>query len=285
MIPNKENTCAIIVTYNPGDDFQRNISIINNQVNHIIIIDNNSANKNFIRELKRLYPAISIVENANNIGIAGALNIGIKTAIKHHFQWVLQLDQDSLPDTNMVEALNKTLHSTDLSQTAMIGVNYRSGGKNMLKNSSEEIINVSTLITSGSFINTEIFTKAGDYRTDFFIDAVDFEYSLRLRKLKYQLLLVTQPLMSHAIGELKTLNLGLFQLRSTNHNALRRYYRTRNTMLLTRMYFTAFPGWILKYLFFLALSIILIILVDNNKGEKLKSVLKGLKDGIFAKRK
>ena len=285
MSLNIQNICAVVITYNPGDDFLKNISAISKQVNQIIIIDNSSANKNFIREIRRMHPSIILVENATNIGIAGALNIGVKTAIRLQFHWALQLDQDSLLNANMIEVVCKTFLSTDLSRTAMIGVNYSNGGKNMLKNSRKEIIEVSTLITSGSFINTEVFVKAGDYRSDFFIDAVDFEYSLRLRKQQYQLLLVTQPLMSHAIGELKTLNLGLFKLHSTNHNALRRYYRARNTMLLTRMYFTSFPGWILKYLFFFMLSILLIILVDNNKGDKLKSILKGLKDGIFAKRK
>ena len=108
-----------------------------------------------------------------------------------------------------------------------------------------------------------------------FIDSVDFDFVLRVRK-KYRVLCVNQPLIYHELGSPIT----KYGITSSNHNAIRRYYMSRNHLLISKRYWKNYPLWVLKknVLFFCA--IIKMILVENNIKEKLLHTVQGLRDAF-----
>src|SRR5215216_2553385 len=92
---------AVIVSYNPGDEFPENVHAILEQVATVIIVDNGSESTSLLEKAAEL-PRVEVIYNAGNLGIANALNQGFERAISEGFEYVLTFDQDSRPMPWMV---------------------------------------------------------------------------------------------------------------------------------------------------------------------------------------
>lgn len=91
--------CAGIVTYNPDEvRLRENIEAVLPQVEKIYIVDNASANRDGIKSLLRALPdaRIDLISNAENTGIAHALNQLLAASAAGGYDWLLTLDQDSV---------------------------------------------------------------------------------------------------------------------------------------------------------------------------------------------
>lgn len=87
------NTCVGIVTYNP--DIQRlleNISAILLQTTQVIVVDNGSVNISEIQSACSTIQNLTLAKNAENKGIAKALNQLCKMAMGYGYGWILLLD-------------------------------------------------------------------------------------------------------------------------------------------------------------------------------------------------
>lgn len=269
-IINKFNTCIVIVTFNPDLDFVTNLERHIEIVKKIIIVDNNS---NICLESiipNEFLDKISVIHSETNNGIAWALNIGIKEAIKLDFEWIITFDQDSLPNINLLE--NYTLILNNEKNIGLIGTQFSLKENDYYKISWKDSL---TVITSGTLHPINIFNKIGFYNEKLFIDGVDFDFALRVKLAGYRVIRIDQPLLEHKLGT----PVKKFGLESSNHNLIRRYYYSRNHVFLTKTYLTLFPMWIVKKNFFFLTSILTLIIVEDNVFEKLRTVLKGIKDG------
>lgn len=77
------NICCIIVTYNIDNEFEKCFHAIKDQVDKVIIVDNGS-NKDTLNYLDKINGEynIKLIKNKQNMGIAYALNQGVKYALK-----------------------------------------------------------------------------------------------------------------------------------------------------------------------------------------------------------
>ena len=100
----KNSVCCVIVTYNIGERFYSCYNAIAKQVEKVIIVDNGSNQEtiSIIKKLSENQNTISIF-NKENLGIASALNIGIKRALDEGFQWILTMDNDSIATNDMIK--------------------------------------------------------------------------------------------------------------------------------------------------------------------------------------
>jgi rhamnosyltransferase len=118
--------CAIVVTYHPDRELPARMHRILRQIGSLIVVDNGSSDEE-TRMLRMMAanPRIDLVLNADNLGVASALNIGIARAAARGFEWVLLLDQDSVPRDDMVQQL-ETVRAAypSPSQLAVIGSNF-----------------------------------------------------------------------------------------------------------------------------------------------------------------
>ena len=277
------NICCIIITYNPDDRLLGLINTLNSQVDKIIIVDNNSNRFGLVLQADESNELL-LIRNKENFGIAKALNQGVSEAIKMKYDWVITFDQDSTPYNNIIEIISNVYELyPDKSKIGAIGVNA-------LNSKSERYYNVSGsqqycerdyLITSGCLISVSAFIEIGGFREDFFIDNVDLEYSLRLRKHGKISLITNACGMMHEAGAVIIKKRFGISISTTNHNITRRYYMARNHVILSKEYFLKFPYFILKTNYFFFLSLIKLIISDDNKKLKIKSSLKGIKDGIL----
>lgn len=283
---NKYSIYAIIVSYEPNSSLVRLYESIKGQVDEIVIIDNNSSNTESIRILKELeIKNISIIYNKENLGVASALNQGVKVAIDKKYKWILTLDQDSefLPTTykSLLESY-ETLEDKDKTMIIAPKTIERINLKNNNSSGSANVVwnDVILNLTSGSLIKTEAFDKVGLFDDKLFIEQVDNDFCYRLIKNKYKIKVAQNINFIQEIGSAKKICGCIVR----NHNPERKYYLSRNVAIMLKRYFFTAPYTTLRY--FLGGTIfgwIKILLFEKDKCKKILSGFKGFIDGVFKK--
>jgi len=286
--PHKETICAVYVTYHPDANLPERMGRIARQVGHIVIVDNHS-DEEAVHMLRALCQAenAELIENKENLGIAAALNQGVTRAIELGYSWALTLDQDSWPEPRLVDALDKIYAShPEREKVKMIGSNYILPATGHMAfepgSTTPSFIETECVITSGSLMSLKAFEEVGPFREDFFIDQVDDEYCLRLRSYGYKVLISSKPLMIHSCGNV-SIRKHLWREVCSNHSPLRRYYITRNRLILYRIYACKEPYWVKHSLRTMLGEIRLIILCEDRKIKKLLAILLGILHAILGR--
>ncbi|MFA6687247.1 MAG: glycosyltransferase family 2 protein [Desulfuromonas sp.] len=244
------NSCAVIVTYNPDiPTLKACINATATQVDKIYVVDNASSIS--FEDCLAGYAAVETICLAENMGIAAGFNVGIRRAREAGYRYLLFLDQDSIPPPNLVEKYLDTfehLHS-NAQPVAALGPRYRDPRNGHTSNfvrfswfrnryikleSGNDHVKADFLISSGSFYPIEIFDKVGLFEEDLFIDHVDTEWFLRAKALGYTCIGVWDAVMEHCLGE-GSIRMWFLRWRDHPlHKPFRLYFITRNSLLLYR---------------------------------------------------
>ena len=274
------NTFALVVTYNPEIQVFELLDKLKQQFNKILVIDNNSSNKQSIIDYCLLEPnIIEFYGNDINVGLAKALNQGCQQGIKYGFSWVVTFDQDTFVLSNLFQIQKDVyLNYPNKELIGAIGSNYNKKIENFKTNLNYE--EKDYLITSGTLYSLSLLSQLGMFREDLFIDNIDIEYSLRLSKNNKKSLLAKTVGMIHSPGDVISKNFLVFSLTSSNHNFIRRYYMSRNHFIIFKLYIFSHPYFIVKASYFFILSIFKVFLIENGRYKKIKFSFKGLLDGI-----
>jgi rhamnosyltransferase len=231
----------------------------------------------------------TVIRNGKNLGIATALNQGVRWAAEKGYQWVLTLDHDTVVDANMIDTLVAAHDACDFSgELAIVAANFRHAVNNRALDDFRGDGNgaykeIEAAITSGSLTSVKAFREVGGFRDDFFLDCVDFEYCLRARQRGFRIILTRNTLMDHSIGELTEHWLLWGTVVTTNYNPIRHYFMARNILLMARQYMVEEPWWLLHALWVRAKSPIGICLFEDRVGAKLRFYALGIFDGLRGK--
>ena len=281
-----ETISAVIIAYNDYAAVQRCIESIKNKVSAICVVDNSTISNKFVYDSKE----IIYIKNKTNVGLGMAQNIGIKEVLKLQTDWILLLDQDSIVEKNMLDnMLNSFYAANDKSIEEIVPVVYdkniskylpsliftKFGLKKIFTPDKDTFIDFQ--IASGSLFRKDIFEKAGFMDEDFFIDYIDFDYCFRLRSLNYKILLSKHALLFHSLGE-KSSRAGINFIQ---HSSIRIFYQVKNRLILMKRYKKTFPYFIISESRNLILKFFKIIILEDQKKEKLKNFFKGLFSGLF----
>jgi rhamnosyltransferase len=255
--------CSVIITYNPDVNLYNLIErLISNGI-YIIVVDNNS---NFIDEYKiGAFNNLYFLKNNINYGIAKALNQGVEIAYEKGFQWVLTFDQDTrvLPEFSdiLFEVLNEVPFQKKIGAIGLNAIDVDS--QVYYKSKTNDLYFYKDyLITSGCLICVDSFYKVGKFDEDLFIDNVDLDYSMRLRKIGMKLLITKKIGMIHKPGNSINIKYLGLNIESSNHNSTRRYYMARNNVILTKKYLFMAPYFIVKMNFFFFVAMFKMLLVE-----------------------
>lgn len=260
------------------------------------VVDNGSPAENLLTVEPQIDGSkLSLLRNSTNLGIATALNRGIRLLAAEGFDWVVTFDQDSEIKAGFLAAQLATLASRENpDKVAMIGANRIDPDTEAHRwlrptksfpyfervNCHEASQGVTLVITSGTMTNIVIFNELGGFRDELFIDLVDFEYCLRARQRGYAILVSCEAELVHKVGDqTQRKALGL-TLSSTHHSPLRRYYLFRNSIHLMRQYGRIHRHWLIYQILALCEIVLGIVVSETGKWGKLRACWIGFRDGL-----
>lgn len=285
-LPSQEDICAIIITYNPDNEFPKRLSLVAPQVGHVVIVDNHSSEDSLISFKNAVNGKVELIENPANLGIAVALNKGVRRASEMGFKWVLTLDEDSILDEDMIDRLIDVVRiHPKPEEIGVIGSNARSKISNQLAmrygDSDKTYFEEKTVISSGSLIPVRVYNTVGPFRDDFFIEGVDLEYCLRVRKHGFKVYCTRDALMTHSGGRGEEHKFFGRAVLVTNHLPWRYHLIVRNFVAIVRMYLFRETSWVLGSSMNFVKVFVKITAFEENKLRKYAAIARGLKDGLF----
>lgn len=289
--------CSIIVLYNPAPSVFDNILACAEQSHRVVLVDNGSrpeAIESLRRKLNNIHN-LSWIINGDNLGIASALNIGVKMAKLESYKWVATFDQDSkIPRGFMEKMLEAYYIFPENSKVRIISPLYRddttrkiiSAADNRIydtNNSELSIRNIKTTITSGNIISTDLFDEIGYFDDQLFIDMVDHDFCLRCVSNGLEIIETNSAILNHNLGEPKQFQVFGRKITSTNHSSVRRYYMMRNRIYLYKKHHSHLDWILTDASIFFTRDIPKIVLFEDDKLEKLVAIFKGMVDGCTGK--
>lgn len=238
--------CGVIVTYQPcSERLAELVRAVRPQLTALLIVDNGSDFD--FTDLRALHQC-EVIELGDNLGIAKAQNDGIMRARTLGADYVLLLDQDSIPAPDMVATLVRA--HVDLAssgqQIAAVGPSYvdpRQGEAAVFvdldglklrrreRKAEDKVAEADFLIASGCLIAMSTLDRVGLMVEELFIDYVDVEWGLRARSDGYLSFGVYAAKMEHALGDEW---ISFRNRRVPLRSPLRHYYHIRNAVWLSR---------------------------------------------------
>lgn len=276
---NSLKVAGVVVLYNPTDEDISNIDTYIDDVDVLYVVDNTKDKKNDHRLPKN--KKIKYIFNNKNLGIAEALNIASKEAIKEKYEWILTMDQDTRFEDKVIENVKKEILRINVENIAIVTPWHNT--KLKTEKNKEQIDYPLDVMTSGNFLNLNIYQKLGGFKDWLFIDGVDMEYCLNLNKNGYKIMRLNNYEMKHNLGNIVYRKFLWKDLLITNHSAMRRYYQCRNYHYIRDMYISNYREYC-EILVKLKSIIVGIIFFENNKLEKLKAIYKGYRDYKLGKK-
>lgn len=264
---------GMVTFYNPSKENINNILKYIDGLDKLYIVDNSSINN---LDLIPKNPKLKYLPNCDNLGIARALNIASLKAINDGYKWLLTMDQDSELTLDVLNKLKDFVLNNNTSNIGIISP-YHDIVTHEKKNNIA-IEEVDTVMTSGNLLNLDIYMKIGGFKDWFFIDNVDLEYCLNLKKNGYKVIRLNNVIMKHNLGNVSIHKFFGKKCICSNHNAIRRYYMIRNLFYLNDLYGNDFKEYC-KFLFNNQKGQVkYVIFFEKDKINKLKMMYKGYRD-------
>lgn len=230
----RENIYAVVVWYHPTAAMRANIDSYIGHVRHVVIVDNSEENN---EALTHDLPAnCTYLPMGKNKGIASALNKGCRAAFQQGAQWVLTMDQDSCWEEEQLKTYFRLANAYPaIGQTGVFSPrqDYISHFREYEQVYEEKI----AVMTSGCLLSREGFAATGGFRDELFIDEVDNEYCMHIRRKGMKVVVINHAFLAHELGELRTIRImGIWKKEYIDHAPFRFYYMTRNILFLNYLY-------------------------------------------------
>jgi rhamnosyltransferase len=272
--------CGALILYNPESSVVKNVQSFIGNIAELLVVDNSDViQPSTIEELQKL-PKVTYINNRGNMGIANALNMAASIAYNKKFQWLLTMDQDSsFIDGGLSLLINDLQISFSLYPNVALITPYHNVVDSFEKETDAKagLHSITSCMTSGNIIDLEVWKSVGGFEEKLFIDYVDHEYCLRLKKFGKTIIQDDNVALNHKLGDVKTFKF-LGRRTASHHNYIRRYYITRNRLYLLNQYFSYQPRLAFRELYGLFAETVKILMQERDKLKKLKSTFRGVKD-------
>lgn len=223
-----------------------------------------------------------------NRGLGAAYNAFRHLAKARDSEFLLLLDQDSIPEPGMAAALMATHHRLVAcgENPAVVGPQpiAAEGEKMRLPTASrqggDEPRRMSFVISSGSLIRLSALAAIGDFRSDYFIDAIDIEWCLRAAAAGYSIWVDPAVSMNHQLGQgVISLPLGLLL---TNQPPRRLYTYVRNQLAMLRLRHVP-ARYKVKFLVSLPIRLAAHLAHHRFSADCAAALINGLRDGALGR--
>lgn len=289
--PAATRICAVMVVYNPDSTLEQNIRALLNEVPNLIVVDNCSepSIRSRIANLSATCN-FEVIWNRDNIGLAAGLNIGIQCALANEqYQWIATFDQDSRVSSGFSTAMLAAQAACPFrDKVAMIAPHHllssevgdETVGEETLPHDGLQFREITVALQSGSLFRGSVLQGVGSFDESFFIDYVDFDFCLRLRKHGFRIIEAIVATIYHRVGTPTRHTFLGMACTVFNHSPLRRYYAARNRLRVYRRYLLSDPRWIGHDMWSWFKEIVKLGLFETNRLEKLAYMVRGGWDAL-----
>ena len=262
-----------VIVYHPPPTLIDNIKSFIDSVDLLIIINNGDWD---LSTICNLFPRkkIQILNFPNNIGVASGLNKAAEVSINNQIDYLLFMDQDSFALDDVIGKYIDYLGNNQIQNLGLLSPIY------LYKDYKAKSFNgrfreVKFALTSGSFLCLETYKKVGAFLDKLFIDYIDFEYCLRLKKNGYKIVQLNDVFIQHNLGKIVGRKILFKQISVTHHSPERYYYRTRNRFYVYQNYFLYSPSFVVKDLVVFINELVKIIFYEKEKVKKFRMIIFG----------
>ncbi len=280
---NPRGLCAVIITFRPQASVLENVAKVRTQVDGLVVVDNGSAAELLspLQAAARRWD-FTVIENEVNMGIAAALNTGVRWAKAQGFAYVLLFDQDSTVADGFSAAMLAEFEShPQRDRLAVVTPSQveRSTGLMRVQRWAKDGGPL-VAITSGSLIPMEVFDQCGWFQEELIIDCVDHEFCLRARSQGYTLTECRRAVLEVAVGSaVRHRAFGLI-ISARHYSARRRYYMTRNRLVMVLRFWSQEPAWCCRALQDIVQDAIKVVLVEEEPWNKTRHTARGIYDAL-----
>jgi len=205
---------GVVVFYNPESNVESNVASYLKYVDVLYVVDNSINDNSSL--LKRHSAKIKYISNKRNLGIAKALNIAAKNAIKDGYDWLLTMDQDSRFEAKELKKMISFIKTNDTSRLGLISPWHKTK-YNFLK-PEVKVEKIIIVMSSGNIVSLKAYKKVGGWKDWMFIDSVDIEFCMNLNVHNYDVIRLNYIDLEHNLGDIQVKKLLFKKFTSSNHN-------------------------------------------------------------------
>ncbi|MFC1656345.1 glycosyltransferase family 2 protein [Patescibacteria group bacterium] len=260
----------------------------------IIVVDNNSKDKNEPEIIKSHFPKIQLIKLNSNLGFSGGNNLGIKLALKNNADFIVLLNNDTVAEPNfLLETLKYVEDNPDVSIISPLIYTYDqptkiwfSYGDYYKTFASIKAVHKETnfdkekiYFVSGCcmMLKSKMLKKIGLFDDRFFAYFEDTDLCIRAKKAGYKISVAEKAIIYHKISQSSGGVLGPIYL----------YYMTRNNWLFAQktLSWYEWPIFFCFFLFYKTSYPIFKILIKpkKNKFKGFQAIFKGWFDALRGK--
>jgi rhamnosyltransferase len=274
---------CVLVLFNPNQSVIRLVRTLASGGYGVVAVIN-AADELILGELLGIRGA-SVLDNKENLGLATALNIGIRYAFDvNGSEFVALFDQDSAPDASMPRALVTELQESPAAKVACIGpilvdmkdVEARCASNNEPRRPGGP----RSIPTSGTVISKAAYDAIGPMMDELFIDGIDHEWCLRAWSKGYIVLVSKSTSMLHNLGDAGFNYFG--QYKPIHRSPIRHYYIVRNAIHLAKLGYLPL-GWRMIELLKTVRRIFAYLVLSTNRMRTFRMIGCAICDGVASR--
>ncbi|HEX4789731.1 MAG TPA: glycosyltransferase [Actinospica sp.] len=277
---------AVVTAYHPDELLRGVVEAALERCDAVIVVDNTPAPA--AQEPPRpdplgglRDPRLTLLGSGRNVGLAAALNQGL-AALPADTEAVFFLDQDSVIPDGLIDGLAKDLEDPSIGVVGPSPVDAATGrAYETLAGRHDQLDDRDMVITSGMLLRRSCLERVPEarFREDFFVDYVDLDFCLRLRRAKVRIVRDRALELPHSIGDVRPHRvLGLLTVRVGHYAAWRHYWIARNGSILVRENLRALPVWAATNTLFLGRWFVQLLLFEPRRRTHAAAFLRGLRD-------
>jgi rhamnosyltransferase len=270
---------AVVTAYHPDDRLAAVVDAALLSCAYVVVVDNTPTDAGPSPE-ESTDPRVRVLRSGRNGGLAGALNAAVR-ALGPDTDAVLVLDQDSVLPADLVPSLAAHLADPTIGVIAPTPVDAADGTTyDRFARTGGGLVDTDSVITSGMLVRRDVLEKAGGFRDEFFVDWVDNDFCLRLRRDGVRIVQDTATRLPHSIGDRREHRFAGLTVKVLRYSPWRHYWITRNGLVMIGENIGRNPRWALQAALYISRQALTTAVFEPSRAANVKAILRGVRDAM-----